>query len=224
MRTDRQNTRLNVWIPAALVHNEARLLFEKMPSGEPDLSAAIDATRGAGASLARMTWALFEELAHPDSPFAGGPVTAPAQEMFLQLLATAATQTQCFRARESSKAAAPRIVRQAEEFIHANAEVALTVAAIADAAGCGVRALQLAFRRFRGTSPMLVLRNLRLEQAHRLMAASDGSQTVTDIAARFGFLNGGRFASAYWRRFGRYPSDAVRHGHGATPDRRGGDA
>jgi len=86
----------------------------------------------------------------------------------------------------------------------------VTVKRIAQAAGCSVRALQLAFRRFRNTTPMDALLRIRLEQAHEQILQSDGSQSVIAIAANYGFTNPGRFADQYRRVFGEYPSEALR--------------
>ena len=215
--TDRQCLRMNVWLPASLLHNEAQLLLETSSARGLDLTAAINAADGPGATLCRMTCTLFDSLAQPDSAFAAGFGLAAAEELLLQLLVLAAAGGQRLPSAGATKPAAPVAVRRAEDFIRANADAPLTVARIAQAAGCSVRALQLAFRRFRHVSPMAVVRDVRLEQAYRLMAAADGPQTVTGIAARFHFENAGRFAAAYRRRFGRNPSEALRAGRRVSP-------
>jgi transcriptional regulator GlxA family with amidase domain len=81
---------------------------------------------------------------------------------------------------------------------------------VSHAAGCSVRALQLAFRRFRNTTPMGALRHIRLEQARAEIARSSGSQSVLDVALKFGFANPGRFAGQYKRAFGELPSATAR--------------
>ena len=111
-------------------------------------------------------------------------------------------------AKNPSICIAPQYV--AEEFLRANAEEAVTIEAVADAAGCSVRALQLAFRRFRNITPMEALRRIRLERAQEEIARGDSSQSVIEIAAKFGFTNPGRFSEQYKRAFGELPSDALR--------------
>jgi transcriptional regulator GlxA family with amidase domain len=108
--------------------------------------------------------------------------------------------------RGQARAAAPATVRRAEEFMRSKAESPLTLEEIAQAAGCGSRALQAAFRVFRGASPMGFLRQIRLELAHQAIMRCNGSISVTEVAARYGFSNPGRFASQYYRLFGEYPS------------------
>jgi transcriptional regulator GlxA family with amidase domain len=105
----------------------------------------------------------------------------------------------------------PAAVRRAEDFMRSRAEEVLTVEDIANAAGCGVRSLQLAFGRFRGMSPTEALRRVGLELAYQAIMRLDGSASVWDVAMRYGFSNSGRFAKQYLRAFGEYPSMTLRH-------------
>ena len=106
-------------------------------------------------------------------------------------------------------AAAPGNVKRAEAFMRANAGTALTIAEIADAAGCGVRALQIAFHRFRGATPMQVLQRARLEQARTEMLRADQTESLARIAAEYGFSSPPRFAQAF-RKYGIYRSEMLR--------------
>ncbi|WP_170208533.1 AraC family transcriptional regulator [Micromonospora pisi] len=101
----------------------------------------------------------------------------------------------------------PFVLRRAIEFIdsHLAADIALSdIAAASRATG---RAVQRAFRRHLGTTPTAYLRDARLHQAHRDLTNGDpaNGDTVTAIAARWGFLHPGRFATAYRRVYGRSP-------------------
>ncbi|HYR00659.1 MAG TPA: helix-turn-helix transcriptional regulator, partial [Casimicrobiaceae bacterium] len=83
--------------------------------------------------------------------------------------------------------------------------------AVADlAAHCGVswRTLEKAFVDFRGLTPVAHVRNLRLDQAKRLL--DEGSASVAEIAARCGFRSSTTFALEYRKRFGIPPSRARR--------------
>ena len=93
--------------------------------------------------------------------------------------------------------------------MRANAGTALTIAEIADAAGCGVRALQIAFHRFRGATPMQVLQQARLEQARTEMLRADQTESLARIAAEYGFSSPPRFAQAF-RKYGIYRSEMLR--------------
>ncbi|MGY1751842.1 helix-turn-helix transcriptional regulator [Blastococcus sp. SYSU D01042] len=105
----------------------------------------------------------------------------------------------------------PATVRRAVEFIDVHAHEPLTLDDIARGAGVGARALQEAFRRHRGTTPMAYLRETRLERAHRELQAADPARgaTVAEVAARWGFLHRGRFADAYQQAYGRYPQQTL---------------
>jgi transcriptional regulator GlxA family with amidase domain len=86
----------------------------------------------------------------------------------------------------------------------------LTIAEIAEAAGCGVRALQIAFQRFRGTTPMRVLQQARLEQARTEILCADQRQSLARISAEYGFSSPTRFAQTFRRKYGIYPSEMLR--------------
>lgn len=105
----------------------------------------------------------------------------------------------------------PASVRRALEFIEAHAREPLTLEDLARNAGVGPRALQEAFRRHRGTTPLAHLRDTRLERAHRELQAADPAEgaTVASIAARWGFAHRGRFADAYRRAYGRAPQQTL---------------
>jgi len=108
--------------------------------------------------------------------------------------------------------AEPATVRRAVDFIDAHATEDLDITRIAEAAGIGPRGLQAAFRRHRGTSPLAYLRRVRLEGAHRDLLAADPTQgdTVSAIAARWGFGNAGRFSGEYRAAFHRPPGETLR--------------
>jgi AraC-like DNA-binding protein len=106
---------------------------------------------------------------------------------------------------------APYYVKRAEEFIAANLEDDIGLVDIVASSGVSMRTLYYGFRRCRGMGPMTWLKRLRLDRAHAdLEAAAPGSTTVTEIAARWGFLHQGKFAAQYRARFGAAPSETLR--------------
>jgi AraC-like DNA-binding protein len=86
----------------------------------------------------------------------------------------------------------------------------LTIAEIAEAAGCGVRALQIAFHRFRSTTPMRALQQARLEEARTEILRPDQTQSLARIAAEYGFSSPSQFAQFFRRQYGVYPSEMLR--------------
>lgn len=107
----------------------------------------------------------------------------------------------------------PATLRRAVSYIDAHAHQDITVADIASAANVTIRAVQLAFRRHLGTTPMSYLRRVRLAHAHRdLVAADPTRQTVTSIAFQWGFDSPSRFAALYRQAYGVNPGQTLRRG------------
>jgi AraC-like DNA-binding protein len=104
-------------------------------------------------------------------------------------------------------------LRRAVTYIEEHAADDLSVADIASAATVTIRAVQLAFRRHLGTTPMAYLRQVRLAHAHQDLQRSDpGTRTVAEIAARWGFANHSRFTASYRRTYGVPPSHTLKRG------------
>ncbi|MDX8149027.1 helix-turn-helix transcriptional regulator [Lentzea sp. BCCO 10_0061] len=102
----------------------------------------------------------------------------------------------------------PRSLRRAVTFIEDNAATDISAADIARAARVSIRALQLAFRRYLGTTPMGYLRGVRLSCAHEDLRAGNGS--VTEIAARWGYARPSVFAAHYRAAYDIPPSQTLR--------------
>ncbi|WP_198402502.1 helix-turn-helix domain-containing protein [Rhodobacter sp. CZR27] len=101
-------------------------------------------------------------------------------------------------------------VRRAEELMRLRADEPLSIADLARELDLGMRSLQIAFRKVRGTGPREVLTGIRLKNArHRLMVA-DATANVTRIALDSGFTHLGRFSEAYRDAFGERPVDTLR--------------
>jgi len=104
----------------------------------------------------------------------------------------------------------PHTVRRAVAFLESNVDQDVGVDDIAAAAGVTVRAVQTAFQRHLGTTPLTYLRRLRLAEVHtELLAADPLDLTVTTVAARWGFHHPGRFAAAYREEYGELPSTTL---------------
>lgn len=105
---------------------------------------------------------------------------------------------------------APSYVKRVEEYIAAHADQPLTIVELAAHAGVSTRGLFAGFREFRNTSPMAYLKSIRLQRAHDdLAAATNGNQTVTRVAMRWGFGHLGHFTADYKHRFGESPSETL---------------
>jgi len=117
------------------------------------------------------------------------------------------------RAAEPVAHSGPTSVQRAVAFMEERLADPIGLAEIAAAAGMRPRGLQAAFRRDMGATPMEHLRALRLHAAHEELLAVDPTHernTVEAIAARWGFINPGRFAAAYRARYGQNPALTLR--------------
>ncbi|HEV2637788.1 MAG TPA: AraC family transcriptional regulator [Actinocrinis sp.] len=104
------------------------------------------------------------------------------------------------------------VVRDALDFLEAHLSERITMEDIARNVHMSIRAIQQGFKEELGTTPMLYLRNRRLERAHEDLTdviPADGV-TVTDIAARWGFTHLSNFAVLYKKRWGESPSETLR--------------
>lgn len=94
--------------------------------------------------------------------------------------------------------------------MHAHAEQSVPVHQIAEAAGCSVRALQLGFRQFHGTTPLAAMRSIRLQAVRQALTRGEGGDSLRELATRYGFTQPGRFARLYEAPFGLSPTEALR--------------
>ncbi|MEU7799164.1 helix-turn-helix domain-containing protein [Micromonospora arborensis] len=101
-------------------------------------------------------------------------------------------------------------LRRAITFMEEHADRDISAADIAGAAGVSLRAVQLAFRRHRGTTPMAYLRRIRLARAHHdLVRADPRQETVSAIASRWGFASHSRFTARYHASYGVPPRETL---------------
>ncbi|MGR9221200.1 AraC family transcriptional regulator (plasmid) [Rhizobium leguminosarum] len=106
--------------------------------------------------------------------------------------------------------AVPWRLKRAIKYMDANLSRSMTVSAIAREAGTSVRALQVAFQRFKGTTPLNYLKTMRLEEARKALLADANFASISDVARNAGFTHMGRFSAAYYQAFGETPSDTIR--------------
>ncbi len=202
--------RFNLWVSARLLRERLEVLLDGQKVGSLAFQPLIDQTRGAGATIRRLLGFLCVELAQSDSLLTNEIVTGSIEETLALCLLFGLPHNYTQHLRDQKVTAAPGNVRRAEEFMRANACAPLTIAAIAQAAECSVRALQMAFRRFRGTTPMRALQRIRLEEARTQMLRTGRAESVAQIAADHGFSNPSRFAQLFRRTYGSYPSNTLR--------------
>lgn len=146
----------------------------------------------------------------------GGALTHPLavqrlEQVLVHSLLFAQRHNHSLALSEPSPAPGVRPVSRAIELMRGDPAHPWTVAELAAAVSLSVRSLQEGFRRSLDTTPTVYLRHLRLEKAHdELTLAAPGTVSVTEVAARWGFVHLGRFAASYRRAFSEHPSDTLR--------------
>lgn len=125
-----------------------------------------------------------------------------AASMLAAFPSTAVLDTSVGDRRDST----PQLLRRAVAFIDDNAHTDISLADIANAIFVTPRALQYMFRKHRDCTPTEYLRQVRLDHAHRELAAGDRDTTsVGDVARKWGFAHMGRFAAYYREHYGQSP-------------------
>lgn len=111
-------------------------------------------------------------------------------------------------AEDGSEDKRDQVRARAEAFMRERLREPIGIPDIARAAGVSIRGLQLAYQRQGDVSPVIRLRQLRLEAA-RATFERGPHESVAAVARRFGYSNAGRFAAHYRNHFGESPSTTL---------------
>lgn len=112
---------------------------------------------------------------------------------------------------EGRSCAAPYYIRRAEDFMRAHLTDDIGIEDLIRVAGVSRRSLHAGFRRFRDTTPLSLLKSLKLEAARDEILACNGvERTVTDIATHYGFYHLSKFARDFRESFGLLPSEMLK--------------
>jgi AraC-like DNA-binding protein len=176
-----------------------------------DFDLVLDPAANGGKLICDSIKMAATQLEQAETPLGQQAIAARLEEFIVNALLLGQPHNYLDVIAGERRAATPKQVRRAEEYIRAHAGEAITLSQIAEAAACSVRALQLAFRTFRDTTPMALHRRARLDRIRAELSVSDpGATTVTEVAVKYGFYNLGRFARDYRATFGQSPSETLR--------------
>lgn len=108
--------------------------------------------------------------------------------------------------RVESPPARARIARMVMELLRAHRDSPPSMTTLCEQTGARERTLHLSCVEAFGRPPGQLLLDLRLSAARRALSRPGQDESVTRVAARFGFTHFGRFSSMYARQFGELPS------------------
>ncbi|MFU8779039.1 AraC family transcriptional regulator [Roseovarius autotrophicus] len=203
--------RLAIWIPRASLTQRLVALLDGPVAADAEFQPAFDWNGQHVRALRHLVELLMLELQAPAQSILGSEAaTRSFVDLLIYTLLRSVPNTYSERIDRPGASAAPGTLRRAETYIRSHAEEPIALHEVAAAAGCSVRTLQLVFRSFKETTPLLFIRQSRLEAARDAIRSSDCGITVTELALRFGFANPGRFTRLYRNAFGESPADVMR--------------
>ncbi|MCA8001647.1 helix-turn-helix domain-containing protein [Burkholderia metallica] len=103
------------------------------------------------------------------------------------------------------------IVRRVHDYVIDHPEAPVDVLSLCAQLRVSRRTMQNSFQSVVQTSPLHYVRSLRLSQVRRiLLDTRQADLSISDAAARWGFIHLGHFANAYNAQFGELPSTTAR--------------
>lgn len=205
------NARLNVWVAADRVERTLQGLLDQPLRQKLAFTTPVDWSAGLGASLHGMVGLFTTELTRADGIASNTVALNVFTDLLVQTMLQGLPHNHTDRLQTRTSDPMPRHLRRADEYMRVHADAAMVLQDVADAAGCSLRSLHDAFRRFRGTTPLAALHGIRLDAARNaIIGSADGEASVAEVARRFGFTNRARFIAAYASRFGNLPPGAKR--------------
>jgi len=209
-RSETGSTRLSIALDRGAVAQDLAALLGTAPASPLEFAAALNLGEGHGQRLAHFARLAIAELKRSDT-ILREPATARA---FREFATTAMLLHQPHnyseRLQRLARPILSRDVKRAIDYMHANLATPIGLPEIVAASGVPGRTLIQHFRDFKGTSPMRYLRAARYEKARDALGRAEPEESVTEIAAKWGFSHMGRFSVEYRRRFGEPPSATLR--------------
>ncbi|MGG5890537.1 AraC family transcriptional regulator [Falsiroseomonas sp. HC035] len=208
--TSDDSLRTNVFIKVAEVEQALEHMLDARLRKPLEFRPSLAWSDGLAGSLKFQLDLVMREFERPDGIADNVVALASTTDLLVALILRGAPHSHSEHLHLGADGAAPAYVQRAEEFMRVHGAEPLRIPDIAAAAGCSVRTLGAVFKRFRGRTPLAALHAIRLEQVHAELCRDAADTQVGAVARRYGFTNASRFASAFRRRFGETPLDAMR--------------
>lgn len=185
-------------------------LFEAPLVGSLDLSPLVEGSTPSGYLVKNLVETIISGMLGDGillhSPIAMVNLTQALADLLMRLVPHRYSQ----RLEQAAFTPAPRHVRRAIDFMHANIAEPITIAMIAQSANVSVRSLETGFRTFKGATPGSYLRTLRLRAARKDLLDRSNLQSIRDICLKWGFVHAGRFSALYASVYGESPRETRR--------------
>ncbi len=153
---------------------------------------------------------IYESFAVDDQCFDSPIMSAQVEQTVIATLLSAQPHNYSEELNGEERSIAPAFVKRIERYIEDHADQPITIVDLAEHAGVSSRSIFNGFRRFRNTSPMLYLKEVRMRRVNEeLKRLRPAETTVTPVAYHWGFTHLGHFTTDYKRRFGESPSQTL---------------
>lgn len=187
-----------------------------LPVADPiEFQLKTNAQEDSSSAFLRVVRHICDELSFETTPLKQHASVLPAQSYILStLLACIPNNYSDLLAQVSEEQTnEPYYIKLAEDYIIQNLQKPLHMDELVRVTGMSARSIFLAFKKFRGTSPMSFARTERLCRVYReLLNSEPRSVSVASVATKWGFNNLGYFAALYAKQYGEKPSQTLRRG------------
>lgn len=208
---DSKCAQLCLMLPRMDVQVELENLLGRPITKSLDFAPTLDLADTRGAALVQALRLVDVESRRPDGLLAHRLAAQRIEQVLIDVMILSQRHNYSDELRTAQPSAGVRPIARAVELLRSDPGHPWTAGELAAAVSVSVRSLHDGFRRAIGTSPIAYLRELRLCAVHDELATREpGSVTVTEVAARWGFVHLGRFASSYRRQFAELPSHTLK--------------
>ncbi|UQS23757.1 AraC family transcriptional regulator [Amycolatopsis thermalba] len=214
---------LMVKLPTDVVIGRLESLLHRSIAAPPRFEPFVDLRSGGGRQLWNLVQGITDGLNVDDPLLAHHGMLLTVEQMLTTTVLYTQHHSYSDELTRVETSMASHVVRKVADFVEEISVLPSTTAELAVVAGVSERSLQRAFRAELGVSPMRYVSEVRLRRVHEELLRADQAQnvTVTQIAARVGVSNFGRFARAYRERYGELPSETKRRARMAPLARSG---
>tara|TARA_A100000171_G_scaffold4817_1_gene3966 strand:- start:1713 stop:2711 length:999 start_codon:yes stop_codon:yes gene_type:complete len=207
MRHEHSAEKLFIRVERSALEQQCAQYYGHLSHDALHFDPAIDLQQGSLQSLKRLLhWQLYE--ASEGDLFNQPLIAARFEEVLMVSLLGSLQHNQ--HTPFHAGYVAPGFVKRAEEYIQHHAHQPLTAGNIAEHVGVSIRNLFAGFRKYRNTSPMRYLKQVRLDEVHQALLHATSDTAVTQVALCWGFTHLGQFSASYRQRFGERPSDTLK--------------